>query len=203
MKLFYTIRTAARAIKANRVRSALTVLGIVIGITAIMLIVSIGEGAERLILGQIEGLGAETIILRPGREPTGPSDISQTLFADSIKEREIDALRRKDNVPALVSMTPVVMVNDPISYAGEVVRPTIFGWSAEFMLSMMNAKVEHGTIFDEVDIKQNATVAVVGGKTAEDLFGNDDPIGRSVRIRDTSFRVVAVLEKGGNGLESR
>src|SRR3989344_5026261 len=101
--LYYTGKTAYHAVWANKVRSGLTVLGIVIGITAIMLIVSIGEGAQRLILGQIEGLGAETIVLRPGREPKGPTDFAQTLFADSLKARELEALKHKENVPELVA----------------------------------------------------------------------------------------------------
>lgn len=200
MKILHTFRTALRAIKSNGVRSSLTVLGIVIGITAIMLIVSIGEGAERLILGQIQGLGAETIILRPGREPTGPSDISQTLFADSIRERDIVALKRKENVPELVSIAPAVIVSDPVSYRGEIARPTVFGWSAEFLVDMMNVDIARGAIFDETDIRQRATVAVIGAKTAEDLFGNDDPLGAVVRIRDTNFRIVAIFEKGGGSL---
>lgn len=200
MKPFYTLLTALRAIKANGVRSGLTVLGIVIGITAIMLIVSIGEGAQSLILGQIQGLGAETIVLRPGRQPKGPSDAAGMLLADSIKDRELDALKRKENVPALVSMAPVVMVSDPVSYGSNVEHPTIFGWSAEFMASMMKVEVKKGILFDESDIKQSATVAVLGGKVAEKLFANDDPVGRTIRIRDTNFRVVAVLKAGNSGI---
>lgn len=198
--IYYTGKTAYRAVRANKVRSGLTVLGIVIGITAIMLIVSIGEGAQSLILGQIQGLGAETIVLRPGREPKGPTDFAQTLFADSIKEREIDALKRKENVPDLVAMAPVIFISSAVSYGGEVEHPSIFGWSAQFMASMMKVEVERGVLFDETDIKQTASVAVIGNKTAEKLFGNEDPVGKSIRIRNTNFRVVAVLKKGNSGL---
>ncbi|MDO8520726.1 MAG: ABC transporter permease, partial [bacterium] len=171
-----------------------------IGITAIMLIVSIGEGAQGLILGQIEGLGAETIVLRPGREPKGPTDFAQTLFADSLKSRELEALKRKENVPELVSTAPVIFLSDPVSYNGEVEYPSIFGWSAEFMASMMKVELKGGTLFDESDIRQAATVAVIGHKIAEKLFGGEDPLGKSIRIRSTNFRVVAVLKPGNSGL---
>lgn len=197
--LRYTAGTAYRSLGANRVRSGLTVLGIVIGITAIMLIVSIGEGAQSLILGQIQGLGAETIVLRPGREPKGPTDLAQTLFADSIKQREIDVLSRKENVPDMVSIAPIVFVSENVSYGGEVIRPTIYGWSAEFMASMMKIKVAQGVLFDEADIKLTSAVAVIGSKVAEDLFPGEEPVGKSMRIRDTNFRVVAVLGEGGGG----
>lgn len=200
MTRLYTLQTAYRAIRANKVRSGLTVLGIVIGITAIMLIVSIGEGAQNLILGQIQGLGAETIIVRPGRTPTGPTDIAQTLFADSLKKREIDALGRKENVPDLVAMAPAIFISDPVTYGNNIEHPSIFGWSAEFMASMMSVEVKEGMLFDESDIKQSVPVAVLGSKVAEKLFENEDPLGKSVRIRSTNFRVVAVLKPGNSGL---
>ncbi|OGZ04697.1 MAG: hypothetical protein A2845_05390 [Candidatus Lloydbacteria bacterium RIFCSPHIGHO2_01_FULL_49_22] len=197
---FYTARSASRAVGANRVRSGLTVLGIVIGVTSIILIVSIGEGAQSLILGQIQGLGAETIVIRPGRKPSGPTDMAQTLFADSIKQREVDALKRKENVPDYVSSAPLLMVSDSVTYGSNIEHPTIYGWSAEFMVSMIKAKIRVGTIFDEEDIKQEAAVAVLGSQISDDLFAGDDPIGKSIRIGTKNFRVVAVLQGGGGGL---
>lgn len=197
---FYTARSAGRAVGTNRVRSGLTVLGIVIGVTSIILIVSIGEGAQALILGQIQGLGAETIVVRPGRKPSGPTDIAQTMFSDSIKQREVDALRRKENVPDYVSSAPMVLVSDVVTYGSEIEHPTIYGWSAEFMVSMMKVKIAEGTVFDEEDIKQEAAVAVLGGEISENLFGSEEPVGKSIRIGTKNFRVVAVLKKGGGGL---
>jgi putative ABC transport system permease protein len=199
MKLRFTFNSAYRAVIANKVRSGLTVLGIVIGITAIMLIVSIGEGAQSLILGQIQGLGAETIVLRPGREPKGPTDFAQTLFSDSIKTRELEALKRKENAPDVVSLAPVVFVSETISYLGETYRPSILGWSAEFMLTMGNIKLGRGEIFDDTDIRQEASVAIIGSKVAEELFGPEDPIGKFVRIKGKNFRVIGLLEKKGGG----
>lgn len=198
MTTHYTILTAYRAIRANKVRSGLTILGIVIGITAIMLIVSIGQGAKSLILGQIQGLGAETIVLRPGREPKGPSDFAQTLFADSIKDREVEALRRKSNVPDLIDLAPVVFISDSVSYGSETDRPSIFGWSADFMLRMTTAKVAKGTIFDDADIRQEASVAVIGDTVAKNLFGGEEPVGKNIRIKGKNFRVVAVLLPQGS-----
>ena len=184
---------------ANKGRSGLTVLGIVIGITAIMLVVSIGEGAQGLILGQIQGLGAETIVLRPGQEPKGPTDFAQTLFSDSIKVRELDAITRKENVPDVAAVAPVVFVSESVAYGGETYRPSILGWSAEFMITMGNITLKEGTIFDETDIRQNASVAIIGAKVREELFGDEDPVGRSIRIKDKNFRVIGLLEKKGSG----
>ncbi len=198
--LLHTTQSALRALNANRVRSGLTILGIVIGITSIMLIVSIGEGAQSLILGQIQGLGAETIVVRPGMKPSGPSDFAQTLFADSIKEREVEALRKKENVPDYVSSAPVLFISETVTYESAIERPTIYGWSAEFMQSMMNAKLASGALFDEQDIKQGLSVAVLGSEVASDLFGSEEAVGKSIRIGSKNFRVVAVLRPGGGGL---
>lgn len=94
MSLSDIFKSATRALKVNKGRTALTMLGIVIGITSIILIMSIGQGAQDLILSQIQGMGSRTIVVRPGRPPTGPTDVT-TLFADSIKERDLEALKKK------------------------------------------------------------------------------------------------------------
>src|SRR4030042_1068345 len=98
MKLNYTIKTALRALKTNKSRAALTILGIVIGITSIMLIMSLGQGAQNLILSQLQTGGSKTIYVSPGREPKGPSDMAQSL-GDSLKEKDLIALQNKANVP--------------------------------------------------------------------------------------------------------
>lgn len=199
MRSLFILESGIRALRANRVRSSLTVLGIVIGITAIMLIVSLGEGAQKIILAQIQGLGAETVVLRPGREPSGPSGIAQTLFADSLKKRDIEMLARKDRVPDVVALAPVAILSESVSYLGETYRPSIFGWSAEFLLSMGSVKLAKGAPFDEVDIKQDAPVAVIGNKVAKELFGNEEPLGKNIRIKGKNFRVVGILAPAGGG----
>jgi len=194
----FTIQTAYRALKSNRVRSSLTVLGIVIGITAIMLIVALGEGAQRLILSQIEGMGADTIVVRPGRNPKGPSDFAQTLFSDALKEHDIEMLARKENVPDLVSIAPVVFLSEAVSYGGEVERPTIYGWSAEFLEKVLKTKVERGTTFGEEEIKQEASVAIIGTRIEENLFEGEDPLGKNIRIKGHNFRVIGVFPVKGS-----
>ncbi len=199
MTNLYTLKSAYRALRANKVRSGLTILGVVIGITAIMLIVSIGGGAQKLILGQIQGFGADMLVVRPGREPKGPTDLPQSLFSDSLKERELTALTHKENVPELAAIAPVVFVSEPVSYESETYRPTIFGWSAEFMLTVQNITMNKGVPFDENDIHQNASVAVIGPKVVEKLFDNKDALGKFIRIKGRNFHVVGILNKKGAG----
>src|ERR1017187_8936842 len=107
MTLRHLFKTSFTGLRTNRSRSILTILGIVIGITAIMLVVSLGAGAQNLILGEVQGLGTNTIAIIPGREPTGPSDVS-ALYSDSLKDKDLTALQNKANVPGLASIMPTV-----------------------------------------------------------------------------------------------
>lgn len=197
MKPLLLLHTSKQALLTNKVRSALTVLGIVIGVAAIILIVSIGRGAENLILSQLGGLGADLIVIRPGQEPTGPSDFSETLFSDSLKERDIDALKRTENVPHLRDIAPAVIVPGPISYRSETYRPEVFGWSAEFMGDVFDIYPEKGVYFTDLDIRQKASVAVIGHEVEQELFGNDSALGKNIKIKDRNFRVVGVLPSHG------
>jgi len=200
MTFFYTFKSAITGLTVNKTRSLLTILGIVIGITSIILIVSIGKGAEALILSQIQGMGADMIVIRPGRQPTGLTDTTDTLFADSLKVRDIEALKRKENVPELVGIAPAVIVPGSATYRGNTYRPTIFGWSAEFLGQIMNVYPEEGAFFDENDIRARASVAVIGRKIEEELFDGESALGKNIKIKNRNFRVVAILPSTGQSL---
>lgn len=197
MTLKHSIKTAYRGLRTNRTRSMLTILGIVIGITSIILMMSIGRGAENLILQEISAFGAETIIIRPGQEPKGPSDIGSTLFADSLTQRDMELLKKKGNVPHLVDVMPAVIVPGSVSYEGETYRPMIFGGDAEFFTEAFNVYAEEGVLFDDNDIRNRASVVVIGARVKEELFGDDEAVGKFVKIKNKKFRVTAVLSKTG------
>src|SRR3989344_3922466 len=160
MKFRDTLRVAVSALKTNKTRSGLTILGIVIGIAAIILMVSIGKGAEGLILSQIGGLGADTIIIRPGREPRGPTDLAETIFSDSLKQKDVELLRRKTNVPDISEVVLMLIVPGSVSYEGETFRPTTLGSSAQFISQVFNLALDRGVYFDNFDIQQQAQVAI-------------------------------------------
>lgn len=198
MNLPFTIRTAYQGLQANRSRSLLTILGVVIGIMSVMLISSLGAGAQALILSQLGGLGAETIVLRPGQKPSGPSDFAGTLFSDSIKDRDIEALKRKTNVPEVKDLAPVVMVAKTATYGSNIYRPSILGWDAEFMSRMMNVMPEEGELFGASEINTRAAVAIIGPEVKTELFGEESAVGKYFRLGDKSFRVIGVLPKKGS-----
>lgn len=193
----HLFKTALEGVRTNKARSALTILGIVIGIASIMLVVSIGRGAEGLILNEISGLGSETVVVRPGKEPSGPSDFADTLFADSLKERDYQSLQNKSNVPHLVDITPAFFVIGNATYGGEVYKPTILGISAEFMSKSFNIFPDRGSVFTEEDIRNRSSVAVIGSEVKEELFGASDAVGEFITVKDRKFRVVGVFPKKG------
>src|SRR3990167_5604284 len=195
MRFLHSFKTAISGLRSHKSRSFLTILGIVIGITAIILVMSVGKGAENLILSQVQGLGTRTIAVVPGREPKGPSDFAQ-VFSDSLKEKELEALQRKDNVPTLEQIMPVVFGGENGSYGNETYRLTIFGGS-EMITQIFDLKVSEGNFLTQSDVRGRADVVVLGAKVKEELFGSSDAIGEKIKIKGRNFRVIGVLPKKG------
>jgi len=197
MTLRHLITTSLTGLSTNRSRSFLTILGIVIGITAIMLVVSLGAGAQNLILGEVQGLGTNTIAIIPGREPTGPTDVS-ALYSDSLKDQDLVALTNKANVPDLQSIMPTVLGASSASYGSNDYQVSIFG-ATDLMASIFDLQPTEGQFFDSTDVASLSADIVIGADVATHLFDTQDPLDQSIKIKGRNFRVVAVLPKSGGG----
>ncbi|MEK7085185.1 MAG: ABC transporter permease, partial [Patescibacteria group bacterium] len=191
----HIFKTATRALRAHKSRSVLTILGIVIGITAIILMMSLGQGAQDTILGELEGFGSKTIAIIPGREPSGPSDFAQ-LFSDSLKARDLIALSRRENVPTLANIIPIVFGSETASYEGETYRPTIMG-SSELMRNIFSLDIQKGRFFTEDEEKSRADAVVIGAKVKTELFGESEAVGEKIKIKGKNFRVIGVMPAKG------
>ena len=200
MRIKHTITTSWKSVIVNKSRSALTILGIVIGISSIIVIMSLGDGASDLITSEIEGIGSQTIAIEPGREPTSPTDVAQ-LFSDSLVLKDIEALKVKENVPGLKSIMPEVYGGVTGSYENETYRFTITGVT-EIMQSILNVEMTDGIFMSADDVKQSATVAVLGSKVKDQLFGADDAIGKKIKVKGVNLRVIGVLSSKGSSLMS-
>lgn len=198
MLLKHHVKTAFTGLTTNKSRSLLTILGIVIGITAIIIVMSIGQGAENLILSQIEGFGATTIGIDPGKPPEGPSGFAE-LYTDSLKQKDVDALRNPANVQGVKEVAPMVMFPASLVFEGETERATILG-ASDLITEVLSIYPEQGQFFSEDDIKQKSRVVVLGSKVKANLFGPSDAVGKTIRIKDQSFRVIGVFPSKGQSL---
>ena len=169
MTIGYTFKTAVIGLKTHKSRSALTILGIVIGITSIILVMSLGEGMQNLILGQIQGqVGSRVIEIAPGRQPKGPSDF-MSIFSDSLKQKDVEALSKKNNVPYLNKIMPLVFGSEVASYGNETYQATFYGMTGD-AAEMYNVTVEEGRFLTEDDVKGYADVAIIGSKVKTELW---------------------------------
>lgn len=196
MTIRHSFKSAITGLFTNKVRSMLTILGIVIGVTSIILIVSLGNGAQKLILDQIQGLGTKTIIVLPGRQPKGPSDAAQ-IFSDSLKPRDLEMLKQTSNAPTIARIMPLVMGGDTGFYEGEAYRLTIMGGSEE-MPELFDIQTSEGDFFSEDDVKSYADVVVIGSKVKEELFGDSDAVGKHIKIKNRNLRIIGVLPEEGS-----
>ena len=200
MKFKYSIKTATNGLRTHKSRSALTILGIVIGITSIILIMSLGAGAKDLILGEIQGtVGSKVIEIKPGREPQGMTDFLAIMFSDSLKQRDVDALRKKSNAPHITGVMPLAFSSENAVYGNEIFQVTLYGMS-ELGTKMYSLTPSEGSFLTEDDIKSYSSVAVIGSKVRDQLFGsNESAIGKKIKIKGRSFRVIGILPKKGSG----
>ena len=162
-----------------------------------MLVVSLGAGAQNLILGQVQGLGTNTIAVIPGREPTGPSDVS-ALYSDSLKIKDVTALQNKANVPDLKVIMPTVFGAGTAAYQSNVYQVTIFG-ATEYLAQIFDLKTNNGDFFTADDVLSRGDGVVIGSKVVDNLFGNDDPIGQKINVKGKSFKVIGTLPPTGGG----
>ncbi|KKS69297.1 MAG: hypothetical protein UV40_C0027G0003 [Parcubacteria group bacterium GW2011_GWA1_42_7] len=195
MNFSHSFKTALTGLKTNKSRSILTILGIVIGITAIILVMSLGEGAQNLILSEVQSIGSKTIGVSPGRHPTGFSDV-MSLFADSLKEKDLEVLGKKTNVPYAEKIIPIVFGSESVIYGNESYRATVYGVSPDFA-GIYNIQPQQGRIFEDEEVKSKSDVAVLGYKVKDKLFGDSDALNEKIKIKGKNFRVIGVLPKKG------
>ncbi len=197
MNVKYIFKAALFGLKINKSRSFLTILGIVIGISSIILIMSIGQSGESLILSQVETMGSNFVQVNPGKQIKGPQDMIDTLFADSIKDRELKALQNKNNVPDLMDITPSLIVPGNISYQGDTYKPTIIGWTADWVGKLFDVYPEEGEFFTDDDIKSLSSVAIIGSEVKDEMFASGRVIGEKIKIKDKLFKIIGVLPPSG------
>lgn len=191
-------QTATRSLVHRKMRSALTMLGIVIGIASVITIMSLGESAQSYILGQVQSFGSDIISINPGAPTSGPPAAVQGIIITTLNQRDIDSL---ENEPSIVKMAARVTGQATIAY-GSTDRSVVWHAFSPIGFEMFNMELSSGTTFTDADAKSYNKVVILGSKVAKDLFGDVDPVGKKVRLKDSTFRVVGVLASKGAGIFS-
>jgi len=193
-KWFEPLSTAWVGVATHKLRSFLTMLGIVIGVAAVISLMSIGKGAEALIISNIESMGSDLITISPGaftfggvRGATGGANTLTTEDAEAISEQ----------VPYISSVAPSYSSNLQLVVSGENMNSRVTGVPPEYQ-DVQNLEIANGAFFTEYDYQRGAKIAVLGSNVKETLFGDADPIGQQMRMGSIIVRVIGILEsKGG------
>lgn len=184
--------TALRGVTGNVSRALLTMLGIVIGVGSVVLMSSVGQSMEGVILGQISSLGAKSMVIFPGNEEGGASQVLSGY--DALTFEDLEALKKLSTIE---SLAPVIFVKGDISYGREDSSAQVFGVDPNFF-NNQDLSVTSGRLIDSFDNEAAAFVAMLGPDAKEDLFGDIDPLGKRVTIGDRSYTVVGVTKALGS-----
>jgi putative ABC transport system permease protein len=200
MLLRDAFKTSTRSLAHGKMRSILTMLGIVIGIASVIILMSIGQSAQNLILGQVESVGSNLIIIMPGAPSGGgfsaPAS-AQGIVITSLKQEDVDALQREPSIDLAV---PEVRGQAEIIYGNNNATESYTGSTADFFIVSNLAKVSEGQTFSKSDVDSANHVVVIGPDLAKTLFGPKiDPLNKNIMVKNVSFRVIGVLNKGGTG----
>jgi len=190
--LRFTLLTLGR----QRLRSLMLLLCVAIGVASVVVLVALGEGARRYVLGQFSFIGKDTVVIFPGRKSTtgGMPPVTGAAARD-ITLAEIAIVAR--SVPGIASIAPVVVGNLPVSHGSRERDSIVIGTSADFF-TVRQLRIAQGSSLPAIALELGSPVAVIGQKLRAELFGNHRAIGQWVRLRGYRFRVVGVLQGRGD-----
>jgi putative ABC transport system permease protein len=189
MSLFETIRFALRGVTANKLRSGLTVLGILIGVAAVILLVAVGNGSAQAVQKAIEQLGTNTLTISSGGVRQATASTQNTTVTLDL----VTALADKEAAPHVSTVSPVVSSSQTTTYEGTDHSIAQFIGTYPAYLAASNYEVAKGSSFTQDDVAAGRKVVVIGSTVAEALFGVVDPLDKQVNVNGTIFKVVGVL----------
>jgi putative ABC transport system permease protein len=197
-----TVRTGLQAVRAHRLRSGLTVLGILIGIATVVLSVGLGEGTKTSVSNQINALGSNLLIVSPGSTTSSSGVRGGFGSAATLTINDANALKSKTAAPDIAAVAPTQSTSLEIDYGSTNWTTSVVGSTPEW-LQVRARKLSSGTFVTAADEANARSVVVLGPSTAEELFGStSDAVGQSVTINDISFTVKGVLASAGSDSSS-
>jgi putative ABC transport system permease protein len=196
MNFIAILKVAARALGRNKLRTALTMLGIIIGVCAVIVLVSIGQGAQAMVLDQISSMGTNMMYVMPGNLTFGGAALGAGA-ASTLTDEDVAAMVHE--IPTIAAASPVVNASGQLVFGNQNWFVRIQGTNERFP-QIRSWTVEQGDFFTDADVRSAARVIVLGKTVAEKLFPGIDPIGETIRVRNLPFRVVGVLGVKGQSM---
>src|SRR6056297_148982 len=191
------LKNSWKDLTANKLRSFLTMLGIIIGIASVILVIAIGAGAQQLIVSQVSKIGTNLVGVLPGEsDETGIPASAFGMTITSLKRADATAI---GNIPHVEAVTPYVNGRDSVSFEAENQMYDYVGVNSDY-INVEQTNLEKGRFFRKDDIESYSRVAVLGNKVEEELSKEIDPIGKKISIGSQKFTVIGVLEKRGSTL---
>lgn len=202
VQLDNTVRVAWQAIMTNKSRSFLTMLGVIIGVGSVILLTSIGTGIQRFIEEQFEGLGAQSVVIYPFQvfnDEGGFSDADEQISSLSAGQFTLQDIRALEKYTDLIeAVMPEASGQDTVAFQGSSEKVPVVGTTVAYEV-VRNTKAEKGRWFTSQEESSGQRVAMLGSNIAEELFGNTDPVNKTIRLGGTAFTVVGVAESKGGG----
>ena len=200
-----SMRVALRGVLANRMRSALTMLGILIGTAAVILLVGVGQGISDKVQSQIQSLGTNAIYVIPERNSRGQDRGGTSARRIRLTEADVEALSDPVRASAISAVTPTYSASGTVTWQGTTYSLSSFLGAEPIFAQIRNSNVVKGRWIDEEDVRSRSKVAVIGQTVIDKLFGKGfDPVGQQVEFNGIRFRIIGVLEpKGSNGFQDQ
>jgi ABC-type antimicrobial peptide transport system permease subunit len=192
---FRTLRTALRALRRNVMRSALTTLGIIIGVGAVIAMEEIGQGSSTAIQKIIESMGANILLVQPGAASSGGASFGSGSIV-TLTPQDAEAIHR--DCPAVTGVAPIVRTRAQVVYGNKNWVPSyIYGTTPAFLDIRDWTDLESGDNFTDRDVMNATNVCLLGQTMVRELFGDENPLGKEVRVQNVSLKVIGILSRKG------
>jgi putative ABC transport system permease protein len=201
VKLFDSFVVALRALSANKLRSALTLLGLVVGVSAVIILMSVGRGVQASITSMVSDLGSDVLYVMPGTPGGNPLMASMASMGsiDTLTWEDAQAIERSPDAPSVETVASMAVTLVEVVSGRENMLIELDGVTPNF-IDVINYDIDQGIPFDQGHMRSRANVVLLGYKVAETLFEDSDPLGQHVKINGIKFRVIGILEKKGSVL---
>jgi putative ABC transport system permease protein len=191
--LFWTVlKVALKSLLANKLRTLLSMLGIIIGVAAVVSMLALGAGAKQQVLSGIQSMGTNLLVVRPGQAGLRGVSVGNQ---DNLTLRDAELLL--EGLPAVQQVAPVVNGSVQVKFYNQNVRTSLLGTAVTYF-PVRNFQVEKGRVFTEAEVNAHARVAVLGPLTVENLFGAASPLEKTIKVNGINFKVVGVLKSKGD-----